>query len=128
MIDAEYAAITMAADGAVLIDRHGAGSLYLPAHPVPHANVVGAGDSFAAAMALALGAGAGVAEAGQIAIDAAGIAVARQGTAVVQHQELLQRMSLRWEAEVGSRESEVLPPSAFRLPPASEARSAVARL
>jgi D-beta-D-heptose 7-phosphate kinase/D-beta-D-heptose 1-phosphate adenosyltransferase len=50
-------------------------------------------------MALALGAGAGVAEAGQIAIDAAGIAVARQGTAVVQHQELLQRVSLRDHVE-----------------------------
>jgi D-beta-D-heptose 7-phosphate kinase / D-beta-D-heptose 1-phosphate adenosyltransferase len=98
MIDAEHAAITMAAEGAVLIDRHGA-TLHLPAHPVPHANVVGAGDSFAAAMALALGAGASVAEAGQIAIDAAGIAVTRQGTAVVQHQELLQRVSLRDHVE-----------------------------
>jgi D-beta-D-heptose 7-phosphate kinase / D-beta-D-heptose 1-phosphate adenosyltransferase len=98
MIDAEHAAITMAAEGAVLIDRHGA-SLHLPAHPVPHANVVGAGDSFAAAMALALGAGATVAEAGQIAIDAAGIAVTRPGTAVVQHQELLQRVSLRDHVE-----------------------------
>jgi D-beta-D-heptose 7-phosphate kinase/D-beta-D-heptose 1-phosphate adenosyltransferase len=98
MIDADHVAITMAAEGAVLIDRHGA-ALHLPAHPVPHANVVGAGDSFAAAMALALGAGATVAEAGQIAIDAAGIAVARQGTAVVQHQELLQRVSLRDHVE-----------------------------
>jgi D-beta-D-heptose 7-phosphate kinase/D-beta-D-heptose 1-phosphate adenosyltransferase len=127
LIDAEHAAITMAAEGAVLIDRHGA-ALHLPAHPVPHANVVGAGDSFAAAMALALGAGAGIAEAGQIAIDAAGIAVTRQGTAVVQQQELLQRVSLRWEAEGGSREAEVLPPFAFRLPSANEARSAVDRL
>src|SRR5205823_11593289 len=90
--------ITMAAEGAVLIDRQGA-SLHLPAHPVPQANVVGAGDSFAAALALALGAGASIGEAGQIAIDAAGIAVTKQGTAVVQHQELLQRVSLRDHAE-----------------------------
>lgn len=94
MIDAEHAAITMAAAGVCLVDRQG-GALHLPAHPVAHANDVGAGDSFTAAMALALASGAPSAEAVRIGIDAAGIAVTRQRTAVVHHQELLQRVSLR---------------------------------
>ncbi len=97
MIDARYAAITLASDGVVLVGRGGE-SVHLPAHPVPQASVVGAGDTFAAALALALAAGAGVVEAGQIAIDAAGIAVSRRGTAIVHHQELLQRVSLREHA------------------------------
>jgi D-beta-D-heptose 7-phosphate kinase/D-beta-D-heptose 1-phosphate adenosyltransferase len=126
MIDAEHVAITMAAEGAVLIDRHGA-TLHLPAHPVPHANVVGAGDSFAAAMALALGAGATVADAGQIAIDAAGIAVTRQGTAVVQHQELLQRVSLRDHTEGPMALMRDSTPGSDGAP-LGEARSAVDRL
>jgi D-beta-D-heptose 7-phosphate kinase / D-beta-D-heptose 1-phosphate adenosyltransferase len=62
---------------------------------VAPANATGAGDSFASAMALALAAGGSTEEAAQIAIDAAGIAVTKRWTAVVQHQELLQRVSLR---------------------------------
>ena len=93
-IDADYVAITMAADGVCLCGRHDP-ALHLTAHPVAQASVAGAGDSFAAAMALALGAGAAVEEAARIGIDAAGIAVTRQWTAVVRQQELLQRVSLR---------------------------------
>jgi D-beta-D-heptose 7-phosphate kinase/D-beta-D-heptose 1-phosphate adenosyltransferase len=59
---------------------------------------VGAGDSFAAALALALAAGAAPVTAAQIGIDAAAIAVARPRTAVVGHQELLRRVSLRAQA------------------------------
>lgn len=102
-IDAAHAAITLAADGVLLLDRQGA-SLHLPAHPVATPNVAGAGDSFAAALALALGAGAGVEEAARLGLDAAGIAVTRQRTAVVQHQELLQRVSLRDHATVATAE------------------------
>ena len=94
MLDAEHAAITMAADGVFIVDRAGE-ALHLPAHPVPHANVAGAGDSFASALALALGAGASVVDAAQVALDAASIAVTKRWTAVVRHQELLQRVSLR---------------------------------
>ncbi|MDQ5850896.1 MAG: bifunctional heptose 7-phosphate kinase/heptose 1-phosphate adenyltransferase, partial [Chloroflexota bacterium] len=92
-IDAEYAAITMAGDGVLLVDRHG-GPLHLPTRPVTHANDVGAGDSFTAAFALALGADASREEAARIGIEAATIAVAKQRTAVVHHQELLQQVSL----------------------------------
>jgi D-beta-D-heptose 7-phosphate kinase/D-beta-D-heptose 1-phosphate adenosyltransferase len=94
MIAAEHAAITMAGQGVLLIDRSGR-TVHLPTHPVAQANDVGAGDSFAAAMALALAAGGSVEEAARIAIDAATIAVTKRWTAVVRHQELLQRASLR---------------------------------
>jgi D-beta-D-heptose 7-phosphate kinase/D-beta-D-heptose 1-phosphate adenosyltransferase len=94
LIDAEHAAITMAEDGVFLIDRQGM-MRHLPAHTVAHANDIGAGDSFAAAMALALATGGDVEEAARIAIDAVSIAVTKRWTAVVSHQELLQRVSLR---------------------------------
>ncbi|HLI09222.1 MAG TPA: D-glycero-beta-D-manno-heptose 1-phosphate adenylyltransferase [Ktedonobacteraceae bacterium] len=93
LIDTEYVAITMAGDGVFLIDRQQR-ALHLPAHPVQYASDIGAGDSFAAAMALALGAGASVEDAARIGIDAASIAITKRGTAVVQYQELLQRVSL----------------------------------
>lgn len=94
MLSAEHVAITMAGDGVFLIDRHGT-THHLPAHPVQQANDIGAGDSFASAMALALAAGAPIEDAAHIGIDAAGIAIAKRGTAVVYYQELLQRVSLR---------------------------------
>lgn len=94
LINAEHAAITMAADGVLLIDRQHR-ACHLPAHPVQRANDIGAGDFFASAMALTLGAGASIEDAAQIGIDAASIAISRRGTAVVQYQELLQRVSLR---------------------------------
>ena len=97
-IDADHAAITLAADGVFLMDRQGE-ALHIPAHPVAQANDVGAGDSFAAAMALALAAGGSIAEAGRVAIEAASIAVTKHRTAIVRHQELLQRVSLIEHAE-----------------------------
>lgn len=97
VIGAEEAAITMAGDGVLLVSRSGP-SRHIPAHPVTRANDVGAGDTFTAALALALGAGAPAARGVEIGVDAAEIAVARRRTAVVGHQELLQRASLRDES------------------------------
>jgi len=94
LIDARYAAITLAGDGVLLLDRDDA-PRHLPAHPVQRAQDVGAGDSFAAALALALGAGARCAEAVRIGIEAASIAVTRPRTAIVHQQELLRRVALR---------------------------------
>lgn len=94
IIQAEHAAITLAADGVFLIDRKG-NTQHLPAHPVARANDIGAGDSFTSAMALSLAAGATIEDAARIGIDAAGIVISKRGTSVVQHQELLQRVSLR---------------------------------
>ncbi|MBV9020251.1 MAG: D-glycero-beta-D-manno-heptose 1-phosphate adenylyltransferase [Ktedonobacteraceae bacterium] len=93
-MNAEHAAITMAGEGVLLVDRQQR-TVHIPTHPVAQAHDVGAGDSFAAAMALALAAGGSVEEAARIAIDAATIAVSKRWTAVVRHQELLQRASLR---------------------------------
>jgi len=94
LLDAEHIAITLAEKGVFLLNRRG-DAWHLPAHPVAHANDVGAGDSFASTLALALAAGGSIDEAAQIGIDAAGIAIAKQRTATVQYQELLQRVSVR---------------------------------
>ncbi len=94
LLSCELVAITLAEHGVFLLNRSGE-TLHLPAHPVSSAHDVGAGDSFASALALSLAAGGGVAEAARIALDAAGIAVTRRWTAVVNYQELLQRVSLR---------------------------------
>ena len=93
-IATDYVALTMAGEGVCLAGRDGT-LRHLPAHPVEHASDVGAGDSFGAAMALALGAGAPPETAARIGIEAAGVAVTKRWTSVVQHQELLQRVSLR---------------------------------
>jgi D-beta-D-heptose 7-phosphate kinase/D-beta-D-heptose 1-phosphate adenosyltransferase len=100
MIHAEHAAITLAREGVLLVSRDGS-VLHLPAHPagpVPAGGDVGAGDSFAAAMALALAAGASPVEAARIGLDAAGIAVTKRFTAVVEQRELLQQVSRREHA------------------------------
>jgi D-beta-D-heptose 7-phosphate kinase/D-beta-D-heptose 1-phosphate adenosyltransferase len=93
LLDAEHVAVTMADDGVLLVDREGH-LTHLPAHPVPRAGDVGAGDSFTAALALALASGATCEQATRIGIDAAAIAITRRGTSVVSHQELLRRASL----------------------------------
>ncbi len=99
MIDAEHAAITLAGDGVFLMNRQGI-TQHIPTHPIIQANDVGAGDSFAAAMALALAAGGSIEESAQIAVDAARIAITKRGTAVVSYQELLQKVSLRDNARL----------------------------
>ena len=66
------------------------------------ANDVGAGDSFASALALALAAGATLPDAARIGIDTANIAVSKRFTSVVTHQEVLQRVSLREHAGLGA--------------------------
>lgn len=94
---AGHAAITMAAQGVLVVGPDGA--LHLPAHPVAHPSDVGAGDSFAAAMALALASGGEPAVAAQLGLDAAAIAVSRERTAVVGHRELLRAVGTRLQAE-----------------------------
>jgi D-beta-D-heptose 7-phosphate kinase / D-beta-D-heptose 1-phosphate adenosyltransferase len=111
MLDAEHVAITLAGDGVFLLNRQGL-TLHIPTHPVAHPNDVGAGDSFAAAMALALAAGGNIEEAARVALDAASIAVSKRWTAVVRYQELLQRVSLRDHAAC-SRSFSSIPGSIF---------------
>jgi D-beta-D-heptose 7-phosphate kinase / D-beta-D-heptose 1-phosphate adenosyltransferase len=90
----EYVAITLAEQGVALVHRQ-AKTQYIPVHPVEAPHDVGAGDSFASAFALALAAHGEIEESARIGVDAAGIAVTKPRTAVVSHQELLQRVSLR---------------------------------
>ena len=90
MVDAAHLAVTMAEHGALIFSRDGT-FCHLAAQPVVHADAVGAGDTFVAAAGLALGAGAPCTTAVQIGVEAAGIAVGKCRTAVVQHDELLCR-------------------------------------
>jgi len=64
----------------------------LPAAAREVADVTGAGDTVIATMALALAAGASLAEAARLANEAAGLAVARFGPAVVTPSELLRAL------------------------------------
>lgn len=97
MIDTEYVAVTLAGDGVLVVEREGPVT-HIPSHPVAHANDVGAGDSFIAAMALGLAAGGMAVEAARLGVAAGSIAVTQQRTAVVTHQALLQRVSLEDQA------------------------------
>ncbi|HEV2106843.1 MAG TPA: PfkB family carbohydrate kinase [Thermomicrobiales bacterium] len=99
MVDARYAAITLAAQGVLLLGRDGTAD-HLPTRPVVHADDVGAGDSFTAAAALALAAGGEPVDAVRIGIEAAGIAVTKPRTAVVPREDLLRRLG-RGEDVVG---------------------------
>jgi D-beta-D-heptose 7-phosphate kinase / D-beta-D-heptose 1-phosphate adenosyltransferase len=79
-------ALTLGAEGAyVLADGMGH---RIPARPAVAASEVGAGDSFVAAFALGLAAGAPPAQAAAIAVEAAGVAVAKRYTATVTAAEL----------------------------------------
>jgi D-beta-D-heptose 7-phosphate kinase / D-beta-D-heptose 1-phosphate adenosyltransferase len=94
LLDTEHVALTMAADGALLLSRDG-GIAHIPAYPVAQAHEIGAGDSFAAGLALGLAAGAPLDEAGRLGMDAASVAITKRWTAVATRRELLQRISLR---------------------------------
>ncbi|HZC04582.1 MAG TPA: PfkB family carbohydrate kinase [Ktedonobacterales bacterium] len=97
ILDTQIAAVTMAADGVALAARDGR-RWRIPAYPIARPNDVGAGDSFTSALALALAAGAAPDEAARIGVDAASIAVSKRFTSLVEHRELLQRVSLRESA------------------------------
>jgi D-beta-D-heptose 7-phosphate kinase/D-beta-D-heptose 1-phosphate adenosyltransferase len=86
-------AITLGPEGVLLIEPGRV--IQVPGRPVTAAHDVGAGDTFAAAAGLALATGCSAETAVGIGIEAAAIAVGRPRTAVVQLQELLQRVSLQ---------------------------------
>ncbi|HEX3269872.1 MAG TPA: PfkB family carbohydrate kinase, partial [Ktedonobacterales bacterium] len=87
LLDTEHVALTMAADGALLLSRDG-GIVHIPAYPVAQAHEIGAGDSFAAGLALGLAAGAPLDEAGRLGMDTASIAITKRWTAVATRREL----------------------------------------
>ncbi len=91
-----WVVMTTGAEGAVLFDRDQP-TVPIRGREVSHPSVIGAGDSFTAALALSLSAGLGVVEAAHVAVEAAAIAVSKPLTSTVEQQELLERLS-RWEA------------------------------
>ncbi|GCE02749.1 PfkB family carbohydrate kinase [Dictyobacter aurantiacus] len=96
MFAAHSIVITLGSDGALLLHAdHPQQALHVPAHSVPHANDVGAGDSFASTLITALAAGADIQDAVYLSRDAASIAVTKSYTATVSQQELLQHVHLR---------------------------------
>lgn len=95
-IGTRWVIVTMGADGALLFER-GEPTVRVRAQRVRNPDAVGAGDTFAAALALGLASGLGIQMATEVAVEAAGIAVGKVHTAVVEQQELLQRLSLSGE-------------------------------
>jgi D-beta-D-heptose 7-phosphate kinase/D-beta-D-heptose 1-phosphate adenosyltransferase len=83
----EAVLVTRSAKGVTLV-RRGETALHLPTQAREVADVSGAGDTLVAALAVALGAGASLPEAASLANLAAGLAVAKLGTATVTAQEL----------------------------------------
>jgi D-beta-D-heptose 7-phosphate kinase / D-beta-D-heptose 1-phosphate adenosyltransferase len=85
--------VTRSAKGLTLV-RRDEETLHIPTRAREVADVSGAGDTLVAALAVALGAGAGLPEAAMLANVTAGISVAKQGTATVSRQELLDELHL----------------------------------
>ncbi len=91
----EAALITRGAQGMTLLAAaDAAAALHLPAEAREVFDVSGAGDTVVAALAVALAAGLPLARAAQIANAAAGIVVAKVGTAVVLPEELRDALHL----------------------------------
>jgi len=82
--------VTLSADGMLLVDAGGA--RHLPAEAREVFDVSGAGDTVVAVLAAALAAGAPAIDAARLANAAAGIVVAKRGTAVVLAAELIEAL------------------------------------
>jgi D-beta-D-heptose 7-phosphate kinase/D-beta-D-heptose 1-phosphate adenosyltransferase len=90
-IPTAHLALTLGAEGLYFASRS-ADAFRLPARPLARAHDIGAGDSFAAALALSLAAEAAPREAAALAMQAAAIAVSKPGTASVAASELIQQV------------------------------------
>jgi len=101
-IGARTVAMTLAEEGVAIVD--GTGVAHLAGHRVANPDVNGAGDTFLAAFALSLAGGASPRAAARLGIEAATLAVARPGTALVGVGELLQRLSENGAAEETERD------------------------
>lgn len=93
---AEAVLVTRSARGLTLVRRDGP-ALHLPTEAREVADVSGAGDTLIATFAAHLATGADLAEAARVANVAAGLSVAKPGTATVSHAELA--MALHAPAE-----------------------------
>ena len=86
-VGAECAAITVAADGVLVVERDGR-TTHVPTRTVPHTGGIGAGDAFAAALALSIAAGASTIEAAAVGNTAASVALRKLRTALASADEL----------------------------------------
>ena len=86
--------VTRSHDGMTLVTRDGAG-LHIPAEAREVFDVSGAGDTVVAALAAALAGGVALAEAARLANVAAGVVVAKTGTAVASAGELFTALHAR---------------------------------
>jgi D-beta-D-heptose 7-phosphate kinase/D-beta-D-heptose 1-phosphate adenosyltransferase len=86
---AEIAAVTLDTEGAVILERDNP-PYRTYARPTPHSRAVGAGDTFVSALTLGLASGAPTTSAAELASTAAGIVVAKEGTASCSNQELME--------------------------------------
>ncbi len=80
--------VTRSADGMTLVDADGTAQ-HLPAESREVFDVSGAGDTVVAAVAAMIGAGAGIIDAARLANTAAGIVVAKVGTAAAYASEII---------------------------------------
>jgi D-beta-D-heptose 7-phosphate kinase/D-beta-D-heptose 1-phosphate adenosyltransferase len=85
---ARIAAVTLDSEGALVLER-GRDPYRTYARRHAHSRAMGAGDTFAAALALALAAGADTPAAAELASAAAGVVVAKDATASCRADELL---------------------------------------
>jgi len=90
--NASVIALTIDNDGTLCFDQ-GDFIQHVPAPKVTSPSVSGAGDTFVSACMLALQAGAGIPAALQIATAAAGIAIAKQETAICGRHELINSLT-----------------------------------
>ena len=104
MAGARAVVLTRGAQGMTIVAGDGA-PLHLPTTASEVFDVSGAGDTVIATLALALAAGASVPAAAAVANVAAGVAVAKQGTAAVHAAELARAL---FDRSVASRDDKVL--------------------
>jgi D-beta-D-heptose 7-phosphate kinase / D-beta-D-heptose 1-phosphate adenosyltransferase len=106
-IDIDNVLVTRAEKGMTLVTRH-AEPVHITASAREVSDVVGAGDTVIAALSLAIGGGAPLDEAATIANLAAGIVVAKHGTATVTQSELLEAIANRDRSAVAGTVLRVL--------------------
>lgn len=102
--EAEALVVTLGDRGCIVVPKKGEVK-YIPSAAREVYDVTGAGDTFVVTLALGIAAGAPIAEAAELANAAAGIVVAKVGTAVVSGAELARALSPKVEQKVFTRET-----------------------
>lgn len=101
-VDAKYLLVTCGADGMLLVSREGLVRRFAALAREVY-DVSGAGDTVAAVVAAGLGSGADICEAVEVANLAAGLVVAKRGTAIVTPPELVHEIQHRSLSTAGEK-------------------------